>query len=264
MLVSCLQKHETLLVNLEVESYFSHGLRIEPGDTVFDVGANIGLFSLAACQRSNLNLRVYAFEPVKAIFKLLLKNIERNVSPGQVEAFEFGLSHEARPVQFAYYPRAPVLSTAYPDEAVDIGVMKTAVLNSIMYLDEAPRILQSLRWVPACLRAGIVQLALQQALRRRTVTCDMQTLSQFIADRDIERIDFLKIDVEKAELDVLRGIKAEDWRKIRQVAVEVHDVEDRLKTITSLLSQGGLSQIVISQPPTLEHSNIHVVFATRP
>lgn len=263
MRVACLQKHEVRLVNREIESYFSNGLRISPGDTVFDVGANIGLFSLAACARSNGNLRVYAFEPVRVIFDLLHRNIERNALSGQVETLAFGLSSEIKRVEFAFYPDAPVLSTAYPDEASDIDVMKDAVLNSIMYLEEAPLALKCLRWLPIPVRRRIVQSGLKRTLRRQTVTCDMLTISGFLRDRRIDRIDYLKIDVEKAELDVLGGIEADDWRKIRQVVVEVHDVQDRLRTITSLLSQHGLNRIVVSQAPTLTHSNIFLVFAAR-
>ncbi len=54
-----------------------------------------------------------------------------------------------------------------------------------------------------------------------------------------------------------------DWRKIRQVVVEVHDLNDRLATITALLREHGLGQIVVEQPPTLMNSNIHDVVASR-
>ena len=263
MRVACLQRHEVLLVNREIESYFSHGFQISPGDTVFDVGANIGLFSLAACARCDHKLRVYAFEPVGAIFDLLARNIERHDLSEQVEALACGLSFETKPVQMAFYPKAPVLSTAYPDEPGDVEAMKDAILSSMMYLEEAPVALKCLRWLPERLRRGLVQIALQKTLRGRTVTCDMRTISGFLRDRQIERIDYLKVDVERAELDVLNGIEADDWRKVRHVVVEVHDIEDRVRTITTLLSQRGLDEIVVSQAPTLTDSGIFVVFATR-
>ena len=264
MLVSSIQKHEVLLMNLEVEDYFAQGLELKPGDTVFDVGANIGLFSLAAFHRCGRDLCVYAFEPVRSLHDLLCRNIERNASSARIEALAYGLSDEAGPVQMAYYPRASALSTAYPDEEADIGVMREAVLNTIMHLDEAPLAVQCLRWIPQGIRSGVVQFALRRALRPLAVTCEMRTLSRFVRERGIQRIDFLKIDVEKAELDVLRGIEPEDWRKIRQVVVEVHDIGDNIRTITSLLGQNGLSEIAVSQAPTLAYSNIHLVAASRP
>jgi hypothetical protein len=91
----------------------------------------------------------------------------------------------------------------------------------------------------------------------------MDTLSRFVSDHGIERIDLLKIDAEKAELEIFRGIETVDWRRIRQVVVEVHDLDGRLDTITALLREHGLSEIVVEQPPTLTNSNIFNVFATR-
>jgi len=264
MRVACLQRHEVRLVNREIQSYFPHGFHINPGDTVFDVGANIGLFSLAACVRCDYKLRAYAFEPVRAVFDLLSTNIERHALSDVVKTLNFGLSSETKAVQLAFYPKAPVLSTVYPDESADIQAMMGAILRSMIYLEEAPVALKCLRWLPQPLRRGLVQAALKRTLRRETVTCEMRTISDFVRDRQIQRIDYLKIDVERAELDVLEGVDPDDWRKIERVVVEVHDIQDRLRTITSLLSQRGLHKIVISQTPTLIDTNIFVVFATRP
>jgi len=263
MRVACLQKHEVRLVNREIESYFSHGFDINPGDTVFDVGANIGLFSLAACVRCDYKLRAYAFEPVRAIFDLLSRNIERHALSDVVEPLNFGLSSETKAVQMAFYPKAPVLSTAFPDEPADVRAMKGAILNSMIYLDEAPVALKCLRWLPRPLRLSLVEAALKRTLRRETVTCEMRAISDFVRDRRIARIDYLKIDVERAELDVLNGIEPDDWPKVKRAVVEVHDIQDRMRTITSLLEQRGLDDIVVSQAPTLVDSNIFVVFATR-
>jgi hypothetical protein len=43
----------------------------------------------------------------------------------------------------------------------------------------------------------------------------------------------------------------------------VHDLDGRLETMTALLREHGLSEIVVDQPPTLTGSNIHSVFARR-
>src|SRR5918993_749190 len=185
--VSCLQRHEVPIVYREVQSYFSNGLRLSPGDTVFDVGANIGLFSLEVYQRCHRDVHLYAFEPVEAIFDMLRANVERCTAGDQLKIFDFGLSSTSGPVVFAYYPRAPVLSTAYPDE-----------------------------------------------------------------------------DADKAELEIFRGVESQDWPKIQQVVVDVHDLDNRLDTITSMLWEHGLTEIAVDQPPTLKQSNIYSVFAMRP
>ncbi|BAZ45716.1 methyltransferase FkbM family protein [Chondrocystis sp. NIES-4102] len=70
-----------------------------------------------------------------------------------------------------------------------------------------------------------------------------KTLSQVIAEQSIERIYLLKIDVAKAELDVIEGIKEEYWAKIQQIVMEVHNINNRLQKIIKLLKSQGFSQI---------------------
>ena len=57
--------------------------------------------------------------------------------------------------------------------------------------------------------------------------------------RNISRLDLLKIDVEGAELAVLRGIDARDWVKIKQVCSQVplfsHNLEQQVCCQKSLV-----------------------------
>jgi FkbM family methyltransferase len=230
---------------------------------VFDVGAHIGLFTLAAYERCERNLRVYAFEPVQATFEVLRLNLGRYDQQEQLKAFPFGLSSSSEAVSCAYYPRAPSLSTAYPNEEADLKMVKEATLNNIIYLDEAPLVLRCLRWVPSFLLSLILHYPLKRTLYLKTATCQMQTLSQFLRDHRIGRIDLLKVDAEKAELEIFRGIEAQDWPKIQQVVVDVHDLDHRLEAMTALLQQYGLTEIEVGQPPTLKNSKIYTVYAMR-
>ncbi|MDD8018776.1 MAG: FkbM family methyltransferase [Bacteroidota bacterium] len=50
---------------------------VKPGMTVFDIGANIGFFTIEFSQLVGPKGKVYAFEPDPFIFSLLKKNIER-------------------------------------------------------------------------------------------------------------------------------------------------------------------------------------------
>jgi FkbM family methyltransferase len=263
MAVSCRQKHEIPLVQLEVQSYFGNGMRLNAGDTMFDVGANIGLFSLAAYQHCGGDLRIFAFEPVAAIFELLQANCERNTRKPQVNVFRCGLSHRSGTASLAYYPRAPVLSTAYPDREADLKLLKEVIVNSLIHLAEAPVALRWLRGVPRIIRGPLVDYVLRKALVPVAAQCEMRTLSEVISEYGVQRIDLLKVDVEKAELDVLKGIDGEDWPKIRQVVVEVHDLDHRVETTKRLLTAAGLRLISVDQPPTLKDTNIFTIFATR-
>ena len=62
---------------------------LKPGDVFFDVGANIGLYSLIAARKVSRGGQVVAFEPDPANFALLNKNIALNnlqdvVEPNQI------------------------------------------------------------------------------------------------------------------------------------------------------------------------------------
>jgi len=261
--VSCLQKHEVPLVQLEIETYFSNGIQLNAGDTVFDVGANIGLFSVDAYRRCGSDLNVYAFEPVTPIYNVLRQNLERCAPKVRAKIFAFGLADISKSMPFAYYPRATVMSTAYPNDEDDLSLVKDAVLNSIMHLAQAPLAVRCLRWLPKRLSATILNYALKRTLQAEIVTCQLRTLSQVIKDHGLDQIDILKIDVEKAELDVLLGIDELDWPKIKQIVLDVHDDDGRLNTVIEILRKNGLAEITVEQPPTLKNSNIYTVFAIR-
>jgi hypothetical protein len=65
-------------------------------------------------------------------------------------------------------------------------------------------------------------------------------------------------------LDVLLGIEQQDWQKIKQVVIEIHDVDGRVEKITALLKEHGLSQITVDQEPIFKGSNIFNLYALRP
>ena len=67
MTAFCLQKEEVPLIYQQVQEYLKHGIELDRGDTVFDVGANIGLFSLWLYEKLQSDIYVYAFELLKSL-----------------------------------------------------------------------------------------------------------------------------------------------------------------------------------------------------
>lgn len=260
--VSCLQKHDVAIVNAEVQTYFENGITINTGDTVIDVGANIGLFALAAWTRTQGDLQIHCLEPIAHIFEILKKNLNR-YDEQCFTAHLFGLSDTSGSVEFAYYPNAPVLSSAYPDEEADQQEIKQATLTNIIFMPEAPAQLKFLKLLPMRLREFILDKALQHTLQYTTVVCELKTLSQFISEQEITSIDLLKIDAEKAELDILLGIESEDWPRIRQIVIDVHDIDNRLERVLNMLYENGFQKITVEQPPTLIGSTIYTLLAIR-
>ncbi|SVA84980.1 uncharacterized protein METZ01_LOCUS137834, partial [marine metagenome] len=60
-----------------IEEYHNPDFKISNNDTIVDVGAHIGLFSLFAAQFCKKG-RVFCFEPVNDNYELLLENIKLN------------------------------------------------------------------------------------------------------------------------------------------------------------------------------------------
>ena len=108
-----------------------------------------------------------------------------------------------------------------------------------------------------------IEELLQERLISEQFTCPIKTLSQVIHEKEIEKIDLLKVDVEKSELDVLKGINEEDWPKIQQVVVEVHDTHDQLKQITDLLKAHGF-EVKVEQDTELKKTNLYNLYAIGP
>jgi non-ribosomal peptide synthase protein (TIGR01720 family) len=81
-------------------------------------------------------------------------------------------------------------------------------------------------------------------LKPTTIKCQLRRVSDVIRAEGIDHIDLLKIDVQRSEVDVLRGIAPSDWAHIHQVVLEVHDkdgwgTEGRVRSISNLLEQEG-------------------------
>jgi amino acid adenylation domain-containing protein/FkbM family methyltransferase len=227
--------------------YLKHGIILRDGDCVFDVGANIGLFTLFAQQRFR-NLKNYAFEPNPVAFEKLRLNVERYGL--DVRLFECGLADSEKTATFTFYPEASVMSGFYPDLTEEKQLFKSYMLNQHLEGGEAER---------AQLAAYADELT-DGRFESRNFNCQLTTISRILRENDIEQIDLLKIDVEKSEVDVLRGISEQDWKKIKQIVIEVHDLDQRVADVVSLLESHGFD---VAQDELAESSGVYNFFATR-
>jgi FkbM family methyltransferase len=264
MKIYCLQQDDVQFIYQRIQDYLKNGITLQEGDTVFDVGANIGLFTLWAYQQCKQNVVVYAFEPIPATFEVLHRNVQR-FNPEKLKGIPCGLSRESKTTTFGHYPNATALSTAYPEGSKqEREILKRAILLS---LDNAPPSYSWLRWIPTnFLRGLIIDTQLSKFFQAQQVTCQLRTVSEIIREHNVQRVDLLKIVVERSELDVLLGIEEQDWSKIKQIFVEVQDFEgDKLEKIMDLLKQHGFSNIKVEQDPALKvkDSNLCSLYALR-
>ncbi|WP_413175421.1 FkbM family methyltransferase [Anabaena azotica] len=263
MKVFCLQPDEVQLTYQEVQNYLKYGIALKAGDTVFDIGANIGLFTIWLSAKFNDKINIYSFEPIPDIYEVLnanVQSIKENSNYQNVKVFNCGLAENSGHFTFTYYPKMSVGSTAYPINQEEIEKWQNL---SIANLRNFPPPICYLRNLPSFLVEMMIKYKLNKGFQGKQVSCQIKTVSQIIQESQIEKIDLLKVDVEKSELDVLSGINKEDWVKIKQVFVEVHDIDDRVNTIRDLLTEQGFENIQFEQEAILNGSDIFSLYAWR-
>jgi hypothetical protein len=118
---------------------------------------------------------------------------------------------------------------------------------------------------PCCSRTqrGIFDYVERVTFKHETVACQLRTASEVIRTEQISQIDLLKIDVEKGEWDVLLGIDDEDWNKIQQIVIEVHEIDNRLEKISRLLNDHGLNRLTVEQAPLFAGTHIFNLYGRR-
>jgi amino acid adenylation domain-containing protein/FkbM family methyltransferase len=234
---------ETLFLYEEIfadESYLRNGIDLRPGSVVFDVGANIGMFAMYAGWRCP-GAKVYAFEPIPEIHKLLALNA--GLYPWDIEPRQLALGREAGTASFTYYPHVSILSGRYADSEEERDVILAFEANRGY---EGPEL----------------EKLVADRLQAELVQCQVKTISQVLAEEGLRGIDLLKIDVEKSEHDVLAGISDADWPQIRQVAVEVHEIGARVSQVCDLLHRQGFV-VTVDQEALLRGSGVSMVFGRR-
>ncbi|HEY7817265.1 MAG TPA: amino acid adenylation domain-containing protein, partial [Vicinamibacteria bacterium] len=251
LVVADLNQHETAYQYEEIfeeETYLRHGIALEDGDCVFDVGANIGLATLFFHSRQR-NLRIYALEPVPALFEILKLNTELYGIDAVV--LPLGLSASRREASIIYYPGYSLMSGLYADAQEEADTVRTVLRNRERAGDMEARAF-----------LGHADELLERRFAGERVVCQLASLSEIIRQQGVERIDLLKVDVQKSELDLLEGIEGRDWDRIRQVVLEVHDVGGRLARVKELLSGRGFD-VVVEQEAMLEGTDRHHLYASR-
>ena len=247
-----LNRYETDYVYKEVfedECYLRHGIRLRDGATVVDIGANIGLFSLFVMSRC-ANPNIFAFEPAPVVYDLLKANCDAYGS--NVRALNAGVSDKPRTATFTFYEKSSVFSGFHSDENEDREAIQTVVRNMLNNESVAGESVEE-----------YVNELTADRLRRRTHECRLTSVSDIIQDNQIDKIDLLKIDAEKSELDIIQGIDDRDWPKIDQIVIEIHDrTGEAVKRIEKLLSERGY-RCAVEHEKLLEHSGLFNLYATR-
>jgi len=252
--IAHINKYETRYLYDEIfvkKCYLKHGITIENGDTILDVGANIGMFSLFVNQHAQ-NTTIYAFEPAPHAFEALKINAalhgDHNIYPENV-----GISNERKEAEFTYYEKSSVFSSFNADHEEDSKAVRAVVTNMLKESgvtddEELDQFADEL---------------MADRMKSRSFTCPLKSISDVIREKGLLQIDLLKIDAEKSEQQILLGIDDDDWEKIKQLVIEVHDSEGAvIRDIKQLLDEKGF-EVEMEEEDLLHDSGLYNLFAVR-
>jgi len=153
--------------------YNKHGVKVEKGDTVIDIGAHIGVFSVYAAELSESG-KVYAFEPFIENFRAL-ENHKMLNKKDNLFIFNKGISN------------------------------KDGVQTLHLSADN---------------NTGGHSLHLKND-STRTVEIQTTTLAAFCEKEKITKIDFLKLDCEGAEFEILKASESV-LKLVNKIVMECH------------------------------------------
>lgn len=193
-LLSCAKEPETIDW---IETFFHEG------DVFYDVGANVGAYSLVASSFCQGNIQVYAFEPGFLNFPQLCKNVFTNSMQQSITTMQVALSNTTGMVVFNYENLIPGGAIHTLGEPID-------------YKGES-----------------FEPMVTQQVLSYR--------VDDLISQFKIPAPNHIKIDVDGIELDVLKGAdQALGSPTLKTILLELEDGDDEAIRITEYLKAHGL------------------------
>jgi FkbM family methyltransferase len=210
-------------IRLCVDSWIEHEVRLRscakepetvawieqafrPGDVFYDVGANVGAYSLVAWAHLSGRVRVYAFEPGFATFPQLCRNVALNRAQQAIVPLQVALSDVSGIVEFHYQNVLPGGALHSLGEAVDQGGRQFAPSVSLP--------------TPAF------------------------RLDDFVRQFGLPWPTHLKIDVDGTERRVLAGAGAAlSSPSFRSLLIEASDLPGEESAVAGLLAAHGLQGV---------------------
>lgn len=189
-----------------LEEAFLRGLDLKD-KTVYDVGAFEGILTLFFAQETGPEGQVVAFEPVPESYRRILEHIELNEFADRVTVRNISVGSGSGELAFA--TAADGLGRATADEEIQWRLRRR---------EERPQVFHA----------------------------PVNSLDNEIASFPLPEPDFVKIDVEGMEFDVLQGMRQTISRRKPELYIEMHGADIKAKRenaarVVQLLSDYGYS-----------------------
>lgn len=231
--------------------YFRHGINLAGGESIFDIGANIGLFTIFVKENFK-NVKVHAFEPSPAIFRVLKANVAKYGS--SVLIYDCGMADRSGEAKFTFYPNYSIMSGLHAGSDQDKETLRNGIKSRLQEQNMDPADIQDRSL------DRMVKVALGQ---KQEHLCQLRTVSEIIDETGVDALGLLKVDAEGSELGILAGIRDEHWRRIRQIVMEIHDPKGAVRPAAEkLLTKQGYT-CVFEEEKRLSGSGIVNCYARR-
>lgn len=173
---------------------------IRPDDVVYDIGANIGAYSLLIAKRLQSKVKVYAFEPSFSTFAQLSRNVALN-----------GVSD-------AVYPMYVALSDSSGLSFFNYSSLDTGTALHALETDGNPVEFKAVH------RQPILSFTLDEMVERFAIPYP----------------NHIKLDVDGIEYPILTGArKVLDWEGLHSIIVESEETRPGANTIHGFLCEAG-------------------------
>ncbi|MGB9796994.1 MAG: FkbM family methyltransferase, partial [bacterium] len=180
-----------------LSQYEEYPVEIEEGDIVMDCGANIGVASLIFAQKVGLRGKVIAVEAEESNYKVLKRVAELNRG-------KFG---EIIPLRVAIYKENRELK---------------------LFLSQSP--------ASHSIYRNIEHTVIRESLTDNFEVVQGKTLDSIVKELNLERVDYIKMDIEGGELDAIYGAKETIANFRPKMAISVyHRPTDPLEIRKTLL-----------------------------
>ena len=223
--VYCPINKEDLIIMSRHEDEIIHHFNTKQGDIVVDVGAHIGKYTIIASKRVGANGKVVAIEAHPGNYEMLNRNIKLN-----------GLTNVI-PLNYAVYSKESKVKLFLPDEDSGYTMHHSVMFN---YLSSKYQLLGK--------------------DNEKFIEVNANTLDNLLQKNGISQVNWLKIDVEGAEFEVLKGsANILSISKDISLLIEVHNLltgYSLYKPISEFLS---LYNFKINFEKTYENGEKHIV-----
>lgn len=172
---------------------------VEEGDTVIDGGAFVGDTAMYFAQKTGSGGKVYAFEPVKSIIDFTKLNLKENDLDSIVEVIPYALSDTSKVLYFTDDASdSTSVDFENPENNLDVELAESVKKSDLMEIKAV-------------------------------------SLDNFVEERGIRKVDFLKADLQGADVDFVKGALKTIARDAPKCGLTVYHKEEDFIAIPKLL-----------------------------